>query len=268
VGLNHHFSDYQSNTLPLSYTLLKKVFRATGIEPVRGGFKTHCLYLLAIPHYQKFVQKKLKTLRVSNFVYHTFLIRIGRVKIKATNQMFVKNFRLELLELLLLYFFLRKLKKKRLYLTFFTLTPRCFLRFLCIRLDLKNLFLAIKCRITFFLEKGNVSPKVSFLKKMEYKYALNFFFPKTLNLGFLFRKKVLAREYRLLKTLTKRKTFLSPAVNTSHFVPSPLSMLFFLKLEGTLNGNLLKIKGNLGVKNFIPFIHRYLRVLRFNSPAK
>jgi hypothetical protein len=101
---------------------------------MHSGFKTHCLYLLAIPHYQKFVQKKLKTRRVSNFVYHTFLIRIGLVKIKATNQMFVKNFRLELLELRLLYFFFRKLKKKKLHFDFFAATPIFFFSFLCSRL--------------------------------------------------------------------------------------------------------------------------------------
>jgi hypothetical protein len=70
-------------------------------------------------YYQKFVQKKLKTLRVTNLEYHSFLILMGLVKINAINHKFVKNFRLGLFELFLRYRLLRDFKKKKLYFDFF-----------------------------------------------------------------------------------------------------------------------------------------------------
>jgi hypothetical protein len=64
--------------------------------------------------YQKFVQKKFKTLRVSILEYQSFLILMGFMKVNATNQMLVKNFLDGLFELLRLYFLIRKRKKKKL----------------------------------------------------------------------------------------------------------------------------------------------------------
>jgi hypothetical protein len=137
--------------------------------------KTHCLYHLAIPHYQKFVQKKLRTRRVINFEYQSFLILIGRIKIKATSHILVKNFRLGLFELLRLYRFLRNFKKKKLHFNFFRLKNLfLLLMFACLRLTAKDLFLMIKRFNVFLLKKGSSGTlKTKRLKKTEYRYFLN-----------------------------------------------------------------------------------------------
>jgi hypothetical protein len=140
-----------------------------------GGIKTHCLYHLAIPHYQKFVQKKLKTRRVISLEYQSFLILIGFVKMKATSHMLVKNFLLGLLELRRLYLFVRPFKKKRPQLLlplrrFHLFTTFNFLR---LRRAKKVSFLLISCLSTFFLKKGNGKLAVKPLKRTKRLYNLN-----------------------------------------------------------------------------------------------
>jgi hypothetical protein len=114
--------------------------------------------------------------------------------------MLVKNFRLGLFELLRLYLFLRKFKKKKLHFNFFRLKNLfLFLIFACLRLTAKDLFLIIRRFSAFFLKKGNPDKlKTRRLKKTKYWYFLSL---RALKTGLVLLWPFLAQENLLRKTL-------------------------------------------------------------------